>query len=107
MGASVNSKKPFLILGTNATPLTTPTGVKTIEGQNGTWHNLSVALPEVALTRLDAVDSALLASLEKASETLFGMQMTQAQLLKAKYYIPTVFLLYRKAYCIFLTSHRL
>ena len=107
LGASVNSKKPFLILGTNATPLTTPTGVKTIEGQNGTWHNLSVALPEVALTRLDAVDSALLASLEKASETLFGMQMTQAQLLKAKYYIPTVFLLYRKAYCIFLTSHRL
>lgn len=46
LGISVNNKlvkRPYLILGTNVTPLTTPSGVKTIEGPNGTWHNLSVA----------------------------------------------------------------
>ncbi len=65
----------------------TPTGVKKIEGQNGTWHNLSVALPEVTLAGLDFVDSAILGTLAKSSETLFGVEMTVAQLLKAKYYV--------------------
>ena len=51
LGISVNKlvKRPYLILATNVTPLTTPAGVKTIEGPNGTWHNLSVALPDVTL----------------------------------------------------------
>ncbi len=78
LGISVNNKRPYLILGTNVTPITTPTGVKKIEGQNGTWHNLSVALPEVVLARLDFVDSAILGTLAKSSETLFGMEMTVA-----------------------------
>ena len=65
--------------------------MKKIEGQNGTWHNLSVALPAVALAGLDFVDSSILAALAKSSETLFGMEMTTAQLLKAKYYIPLVY----------------
>ena len=91
LGVAVNNKRPYLILGTNVTPLTTPTGVKKIEGQNGTWHNLSVALPDITLAGLDFVDSAILATLAKSSETLFGMEMTVAQLLKAKYYIPLVY----------------
>ncbi len=91
LGVSVNSKKPFLILGTNVTPLTTPTGVKKIEGQNGTWHNLSVALPDIAQTGLDFVDAQMLDTLSKSSEALFGMSMTRVQLLKAKYYIPIVY----------------
>ena len=91
LGISVNNKRAHLILGTNVTPLTTPTGVKKIEGQNGTWHNLSVALPPVTLAGLDFVDSAILGTLAKSSETLFGMEMTIAQLLKAKYYIPLVY----------------
>lgn len=66
LGISVNNKRPYLILGTNVTPLTTPTGVKKIEGQNGTWHNLSVALPAVALAGLDFVDSSILAALAKS-----------------------------------------
>ncbi len=65
--------------------------MKKIEGQNGTWHNLSVALPDITLAGLDFVDSAILATLAKSSETLFGMEMTVAQLLKAKYYIPLVY----------------
>ncbi len=88
---SVNNKRPYLILGTNVTPLTTPTGVKKTEGQNGTWQNLSVPLPDVTLAGLDLVDSAILSTLAKSSETLFGMEMTVAQLLKAKYYIPLVY----------------
>lgn len=91
LGVSVNSKRPYLILGTNVTPLTTPTGVKKIEGQNGTWHNLSVALPEAVQAGLDFVDGAMLATLARSSEALFGMEMTVAQLLKAKYYIPLVY----------------
>ena len=77
----MNNKRPYLILGTNVTPLTTPTGVRKIEGRNGTWHNLSVALPDAGL---DFVDSAILGTLAKSSETLqlFGMEMTVAQLLK-------------------------
>ena len=93
LGISVNDKRPYLILGTNVTPLTTPTRAKKIEGQNGMWHNLSVALPDVTLAGLDFVDSAVLGTLAKSSETLFGMEMTVAQLLKAKYYI---LLVYRK-----------
>ena len=72
-----------MILGTNVTPLTTPTGVKKIEGQNGTWHNLSVALPDEVLAGLDFVDTAILGTLAKSSEALFGMEMTVGQLLKA------------------------
>ena len=78
-------------LGTHVTPLTTPTGVKKIEGQNGTRHNLSVALPDVTLAGLYIVDTTILGTLAKSSETLFGMEMTVAQLLKAKYYIPLVY----------------
>ena len=37
------------------------------------------------------MDSAILGTLAKSSETLFGMEMTVAQLLKAKYYIPLVY----------------
>lgn len=91
LGIAVNNKKPCLILGTNVSPLTTPTGVKKIEGQNGTWHNLSVALPEATLVGLDFVDSAMLTTLAKSSEALFEMEMTVSKLLKAKYYIPLVY----------------
>ncbi len=80
-GVSVNIKKPFLILGTNVTPVTTPTGVKKIEGQNGTWHHL---LTDVALAGLDYVDGQILATLSKSSEALFGMSMTTQQLTEGK-----------------------
>ena len=47
--------------------------------------------PTATLNGLDFVDSAILGTLEKSSETLFGMDMTVAQLLKVKYYIPLVY----------------
>ena len=54
IGVVVNNKKPFLILGTKETPVTTPTGVKKIDSPNGTWMNLSVALDASLQTAMDS-----------------------------------------------------
>ena len=91
IGISVNSKKPFLILGTRETPVVTPTGVKKIDSPNGSWQNLSVALEPALEQAVAKVDEAILDTLSGASEMLFGMAITPTQLLKLKYYTPIIY----------------
>lgn len=91
IGVAVNGKKPFLILGTKDAPVMTPTGVKKIDSPNGEWMNLSISLDTHLQACLEAVDTSVLDTLSKASEMLFDIPNTPAQLLKLKYYNPIIY----------------
>ena len=91
MGVHYDQSQFYFVLGTSASPVTTPKGVTVNEDPKDAWASLSISCDDNILPAIQAVDDRMRQLLANNSEALFGMKCTPDMVAKYKLYTPLAY----------------